>query len=661
MAQIKSTHNPGNHDLYWLIASFASVLALHVAYLHNWVSLVMAGFAGWRLMVARNGWVMPRLAILIPITLAAAIGIAVSYHGLFGRDASVALFAIMLSLKLMETHTQRDYIIVIFLGYFLAANAFLFNQSIAMGIFMAVPITLLTATLVGVNHPNGALDWRFKAKTASMLLTQALPLMLIFFVLFPRLPQPLWGVPQDAYSGMTGLSDNMALGNISKLSLSGATAFRVEFQGKPPAKNQLYWRGPVLTTYDGRTWRINSYSINGIGINNIQKDQLPEGLVTTGTVSKYTVTLEPHNKQWLLMLDMPTAIPPEAMITAELQVISKEPVRTRMRYEASSSFNYTLQAAGLSEREQRIDLQLPKNRNPKTLALAESWKNQSPENIVNTALKMYREEPFVYTLSPPPLGENAMDDFLFTTRRGFCEHYSSSFVYLMRAAGVPARVVTGYLGGEINPNDNYMIVRQSDAHAWAEVWLQNRGWVRIDPTGAVSPDRIELGVAESVNDSEALPLLSRRDYPLLRKLYLQWDAVNNGWNQWVLGYNQDRQLQLLRYLTGNNFSWQDLVIALFALVTASLLALSYFLLRSQKIRRDAIQKIYDQFLNKLSKAGLTRYKQEGPVDFSSRAVRRLPAQAKLIVQITDAYTQLRYASKISPAAIKAFKELVNSL
>jgi hypothetical protein len=332
-----------------------------------------------------------------------------------------------------------------------------------------------------------------------------------------------------------------------------------------------------------------------------------------------------------------------------------------MRYDASSNFNYTLQATGLSEREQRIDLQLPKNKNPKALALGESWKNQSPEDIVNTALKMYREEPFVYTLNPPPLGESAMDDFLFTTRRGFCEHYSSSFVYLMRAAGVPARVVTGYLGGEINPNDNYMIVRQSDAHAWAEVWLQNRGWVRVDPTGAVSPDRIELGVAESVNDSEALPLLSRHDYPLLRKLYLHWDAVNNGWNQWVLGYNQERQLQLLRYITGNNFSWQDMAIALFALVTASLLALSFFILRGHKVRRDAIQKIYDQFLNKLSKAGLTRYKHEGPVDFSSRAMRRLPAQAKLIAQITEAYTQLRYASKISPAAIKAFKEQVNSL
>jgi transglutaminase-like putative cysteine protease len=659
MAKIKPTHNPGNQDLYWLLASFASVLALHVAYLHNWVSLAMAGFAGWRFIIAQKAWPMPRLAILLPITLAAAIGIAVSYHGLFGRDASVALFAIMLSLKLMETHTQRDYIVVIFLAYFLTANAFLFNQSIAMGIFMAVPITLLTATLVGVNHPNGTLDWRLKAKTAGMLLTQALPLMLIFFVLFPRLQQPLWGVPQDAYSGMTGLSDNMAPGNISKLSLSGATAFRVEFHGKPPAKNQLYWRGPVLSTYDGRTWRINSYSINGIGNGNTQK--LPEGLTVNGPQSQYTVTLEPHNKQWLLMLDMPTTIPPEAMMTAELQVISKEPVRTRIRYEASSNFNYTLQAAGLSEREQRIDLQLPKNKNPKTLALAESWKNQAHENIVNTALKMYREEPFVYTLSPPPLGENAMDDFLFTTHRGFCEYYSSSFVYLMRAAGVPARVVTGYLGGEINPNDNYMIVRQSDAHAWAEVWLQNRGWVRIDPTGAVSPDRIELGVAESVNDSEALPLLSRRDYPLLRKLFWRLDAVNNGWNQWVLGYNQERQLQLLRYITGNDFSWQDLVIWLFALITSSLMALSYFILRGNKIRRDAIQKIYDQFLSKLNKAGLTRYKHEGPVDFSSRAERRLPAKAVLISQITDAYTQLRYASKISPAAIKAFKELVNNL
>src|SRR5450830_862937 len=654
MAKIKSAYSPSNDDLYWLLASFASVLALHVAYLPSWVSLVMAGFAGWRLMVAKHGWAMPRMAILIPITFAAAIGIAVSYHGLFGRDASVGLFAIMLSLKLMETHTQRDYMIVIFLAYFLAANAFLFNQSITMGIFMVVPMTLLTATLIGVNHPNGKLDGRFKAKTAGLLLAQALPLMLIFFVLFPRLPQPLWGVPQDAYSGMTGLSDNMTPSNISKLSLSGATAFRVEFHGKPPAKNQLYWRGPVLSIYDGRTWLISPYTSSNI--TNIKMN-----LETTGANSQYTVTLEPHNRKWLLMLDMPTLIPPNALMSSELQVISKEPVRTRIRYEASSSFNYTLQATGLSEQEQKVTLQLPKNINPKTLALGASWKNQTPENIVSTALKMYREEPFVYTLNPPLLGENAMDDFLFSTRRGFCEHYASSFVYLMRAAGVPARVVTGYLGGEINPNDQYMVVRQSDAHAWAEVWLKKRGWVRIDPTAAVSPKRIVLGVAESVNDSEVLPLLSRQDYPLLRKLYWRWDAINNGWNQWVLGYNQARQLQLLRYLTGNNFSWQDLIIALFALVTAALLTLRYFLLRGNNIKRDAIQKVYDQFLNKLTKSGLRRYKHEGPVDFSKRAERRLPSQATLIAQITEAYTQLRYASKINPSAIKTFKQLVKRL
>jgi transglutaminase-like putative cysteine protease len=644
-------NKPGIIDLRWLLLSLALVMALHVSHFAIWVSAFIAAFGAWRYLIEKNSWHLPRLLLLIPITMLAALGVLVTYHGLFGRDASVALLAVMLSLKLMETRAQRDYVLLVFAGFFLTITAFLFNQSMLVGAYLLLPIVCLTATLVGVSHPNGNLGWRFQTKLAGSLLAQAIPVMLALFFLFPRVPGPLWGVPQDAYKGMSGLSDSMEPGNISQLSQSGAIAFRAEFKGKVPPSSLLYWRGPVLWHYDGRSWRMSSPNLN-----------IPtESLRAQGAPTLYSVTLEPHNRTWLLMLDMPTSLPANAQLSRDLQVLSRQPVRTRIRYEGASNFSYKL-AENLSDRERELALQLPDRGNPRSMALAKEWASagKSPENIVQTALNMFREQTFVYTLSPPLLQQNAIDDFLFNTKRGFCEHYASSFVYLMRAAGVPARVVTGYQGGEVNPVGNYLIVRQSDAHAWAEVWFKGRGWVRVDPTAAVAPQRIESGISSALPESDALPMLARRDFSLMRKLYLNWDALNNGWNQWVLGYDQKRLMELLQRLTGSELSWQDLAVALIACVGAVVLVISYFLLRSKRLWVDPVQRLYAEFLRKLERAGLKRYSHEGPLDFSKRACRRLPAKASAIQQITQSYTDLRYRSIYNPQALETFKHLVKA-
>ena len=272
---------------------------------------------------------------------------------------------------------------------------------------------------------------------------------------------------------------------------------------------------------------------------------------------------------------------------------------------------------------------------------------------------MFRTQPFVYTLTPPLLRQDPMDEFLFNTRRGFCEHYAGSFAYLMRAAGVPARVVTGYQGGEVNPVGNYLIVRQSDAHAWVEVWLEGRGWVRIDPTAAVAPQRIESGIS-SLPAAEELPLLARRDFSLLRQLFLNWDAVNNGWNQWVLGYNKQRQMELFARLTGDQLSWQDLAIALIVAVSGVILVIAFFLLRGQRARIDPLQKLYMEFQRKLEGAGLKRHQHEGPRDFGQRAARRLPAKAEAIEEITNSYIDLRYRSRLQPQALESFRQLIKA-
>lgn len=642
---------PGIIDLRWLLAGLCLVMALHLHHFALWVTLSVLVLIAWRYLLAHYRRPLPRIYILMPLTIIAGIGIMLNYRGLFGRDASVELLALMLTLKLMEAKTRRDFLLLIFGGYFLTVTTFLFTQTMAYGAAMLLATFTLTATLVGVSHPNGNLHWRFQAKTAASLLAQGAPIMLALFLLFPRVPGPLWGIPQDANKGMSGLSDTMEPGEISELTLSGDIAFRVQFEGKPPPPNQLYWRGPVLWHYDGRSWTMAN-----------PKLQLPaESLQLRGNPTRYTITMEPSNRSSMLLLDMPGQLPDNSTTSADLQVLAKSPIRQRIRYQASSHLDYAL-ARDAHPRALQLNLQIPDFDNPQSRALAQSWVDagKTPEAIVQTALDMFRDGEFYYTLRPPRLGRQPIDDFLFNTRRGFCEHYAGTFVYLMRAAGVPARVVTGYQGGELNPVGDYLIVRQSDAHAWAEVWLDGRGWVRVDPTGAVSPSRIEYGIETAIPDESPLPLLASNKFPLLKKMYLNLDAIDNAWNHWVLDYNQKRQMEFLSSLAGSKLSWQDLAIAMMVAVGVVVLLLSYFIVRVHPARKDELQRLYAVFLRKLQRRGVTHEPQEGPLDFAARAGRALPQQAGQIARITDLYTQMRYRDRKTPESTELLKWLIKT-
>lgn len=641
--------NPNIVDLRWMLLGIALVMGLHVAHFAVWVSISIVALGIWRYAIAHFRWNLPRILILMPLTVFAGLGILLTYRGLFGRDASVELLALMLMLKLMEAKTKRDFIIIIFGGYFLTVTTFLFTQSMAYGAAMLVSTLVLTAALVGLSHPNGTLPWRFQAKVAGGLMLQAAPIMLALFFLFPRIPGPLWGIPQDANQGMSGLSDNMSPGNISDLTLSGQIAFRAEFEGDAPPNSKLYWRGPVLWHFDGRTWTMASPTL----------DIPEESLVTRGPATKYTITMEPSNRKSMLLLDMPSELPSETTLTRDYQALKKQPIRTRMRYQASSHLDYTL-GADVSDRTLELNLQIPDFDNPRTRELAQQWlaEGKTPEQIVQAALDFYRQQRFVYTLRPPILGPEPMDDFLFNTREGFCEHYSSSFVYLMRAAGVPARVVTGYQGGELNPVGNYYIVRQSDAHAWAEVWLENRGWVRVDPTGAVSLTRLEQGIEAAMPFDNPLPLLARNSFPMLKKLYLNLDAIDTAWNNWVLDYNQKRQSEFLSNLAGSKLSSADMIIVMVVTLGIVGLILTYIILRENPANKDQLQRLYLKFLRKMQRAGLNRASYEGPVDFSKRAMAHMPEKSSEIKMITKLYTELRYRNRESLELLQLFKELV---
>ncbi|HUL41596.1 MAG TPA: DUF3488 and transglutaminase-like domain-containing protein [Burkholderiales bacterium] len=637
-------------NIVWISLALAMVVAPHVERLPAWI-LIFAGVLGlWRLHIAQRGLsLLPKWLLFLLLGTGIA-GIYLSYGAIFGRDAGVALLVLLIGMKLMETNSVRDAVMVMFLGYFLVITNFLYSQTILAGLYMLLVVLVLTATWIGCNHPSDSYPVKTRFRIAGVLLMQSVPLMVALFLLFPRVQGPLWGLPQDAYSGITGLSDTMSPGSLSTLTQSDAVAFRVKFDNPAPRISSLYWRGPVLWRFDGRTWYVGGHSAL----------RAPE-LRDLGKPLRYTVTLEPHNKNWLFALDMPGTAPPRSRITPDFQILSNFPVRNRMRYEMASYLKYR---TGTDENpaELRRGLQLPRNSNPRARELAQSWRRNAGDDlaIVNQALNFYRKEKFYYTMLPPLLGENPVDEFLFDTRRGFCEHYASSFAFLMRAAGIPARVVTGYQGGEYNSIDDYFIVRQADAHAWVEVWLKERGWVRVDPTAAVSPLRVEAGIAAAVPATDPLPLLVREDYPWLRQARFIWDAMANNWNQWVLGYTQQRQMQFMTRLGMSEATWQNMAIALVAASGLIMLGLAGMILwRLKNAPRDPVQIAYHKFCGKLAKHGLARSPAEGPWDYARRLAQAKPQRAEPIRSISELYIAMRYGTLTGKSALKRLSRLVS--
>ncbi|MEO8165692.1 MAG: DUF3488 and transglutaminase-like domain-containing protein, partial [Betaproteobacteria bacterium] len=521
-----SARDLGLWNLVAILTSLAMVLAPHAAHLPSWipalVSIVLLArfYFEWRQLKLPNKW------LLVALALACTAAIALSYHTLYGRDVGVAMLAVMMALKVMEMSKPRDTMVVLFLAYFLVITNFFYSQSIPIGLYMLLVVWTITATMMALQHQAGRAAPLAVLRQAGMIILQSIPIMLALFLLFPRVQGPLWGLPQINYSAKTGLSESMAPGDVSSLSLSDAVAFRVLFEQLPEKPSQFYWRGPVLWNYDGRTWRA--------GLNLTARAPDVESF---GPFLRYTVTMEPHDRYWMFAIDLPVSIPTGAYLTTDYQLFSRRISRERLRYDMLSSPQYRV---GVSESPAtlRFAQRLPPGAAPRARELVAKWRAQggSDRDIVSRALANFREQPFMYTLEPPILNGDAVDQFLFETRSGFCEHYASAFTVLMRVAGIPARVVTGYLGGEINPVDGYLVVRQSDAHAWSEVWLPDEGWVRVDPTAAVSPLRIERGLAAAVPAFER-PLLTRSGFDWLKRTRFAWDAVANSWNQWVLGYN----------------------------------------------------------------------------------------------------------------------------
>jgi len=626
-----------------LVAGATLTAAPHALWLPVWASIASAALLSWRTALLIRGASLPARWLLVPLTLACVVGVFLSYRTIVGRDPGVTLLAMLLFLKLLETRAARDIFVVAFLVYFVALANFFYSQSIPTAGLMLLTVTVTTTALVGFSAPLRPVAEDLK--TTARMLAQAGPIMLLLFFLFPRVQGPLWGVPQDTFTGVTGLSDTMSPGSFSALSVSDAIAFRVKFDSAVPPRNRLYWRGPVMTDFDGRTWSV--------GLPQLRREISVEA---SGPPVDYEVTLEPHNRNWMFALEMPTRIPQTARLTSEYLAISLTPVRSRIRYEMRSSPQFQARS-GASPGDLALARRLPRGFNPRARTLAGEWRTSASDDaaIVRLAIDFFRGSRFEYTLEPPKLGANPVDEFLFDTKQGFCEHFASSFVFLMRAAGVPARVVTGYQGGDTNPVDGYMVVRQADAHAWGEVWLADNGWTRVDPTAAAIPVRVELGITAAAPASA--PLLMRTGLDWVKSVRNNWEALTNQWNQWVLGYNPDRQFEMLSRLGMKQPSWESMTVILFWSVAGVLLLVALWLLRGRP-REDAVQRAWLRFCDKLARAGLSRASAEGPLDYSSRVARRLPERESAVRAITAIYVDQRYGSEADVESLARLNRLV---
>jgi len=603
------------------------------------LALGLGVVAGIGILVTRPWPMIVRLVLLMVL-----VAYVLASHGLhLGRDTGCALLAALLALKPFETHRLRDARSLLGFSLFAPFAAFLQDQG-PLSLLLALPAVglLLVALAVLAEQRPGAPTPRVDRRRMGRIglaVAMALPLALAGFWLFPRLATPLWGLPENAL-GRSGLGDQMTPDEWVELFADDTPALRVSFDGPEPSRQDMYWRGQVLWQFDGRGWSRGAEGLVGGA----------PALASAAAPIRYQVSLEPTDRRYLVTLDLPLESPRHGELRRDLTVLADEPVSRLLQYTGVSSPD-ARHTGELPEEELRSALLLPAGFNPRTRELAARWREEAAGDdvaIVRRALAWIGDE-FSYSLSVPPTGRNSVDDFLFETRVGFCQHYSSAFANLMRAAGIPTRVVLGYAGGYRNRYGNYWVVRRMDAHAWNEVWLEGRGWIRVDPTAAVAPERI-LDTVEDLARSEALLPAAMGFIAPLREL---GDWARRGWNDMVLGFNAARQASLLRPLGIDNASGTQLVLA-FAVGAGLALALTlWVLLRGRPPRRDPVLSAWLAFTRRLRRAGLAKAPSEPPLSFASRAAAALPGHASLLESLSRRYADWRYAGAPMSAQDKA--------
>lgn len=627
------------NGLIWLLVAQVLVIVPHLTHLPLWIIGLWAGCAFWRLQIFRMRARFPRSWTKAALMLGAGFAVYFSRGSLVGLEAGVVLLIAAFILKLLEMRTRRDGLVLVFLGFFAVVTSYLFEDSLLAGVYSLLPVLALLAAMIGLQQGSEQSGPWPALRLASGLLLQAVPLMLVLFLLFPRLG-PLWSLPQPQNRGVTGLADSMAPGDIAELGRSGELAFRVRFDGPTPPREQLYWRAVTFERFDGQRWSQSFGS---------QLPQTPQW-VPQGEALRYSVLMQPSGRPWLYALDVAELRSGDGLMMADFHLRRPQSVDQPLLY-GVTSWPQALREPGAAPASLDRALRLPEGGNPRSRAWAAQLRREhgDPQAVVQVLLRHFNREPFAYTLRPSPVRREIVDDFLFDTRNGFCIHYAGAMTFVLRAAGIPARVVAGYQGGEVNPGGDYLSVRQFDAHAWVEYWVAGRGWVSVDPTFQVAPERIEQGLEQALG-SEAfledipLSLLHYRDIGWLNQLRHGWESLNFGWQRWVLGYQGERQLEVLRGLFGR---FDERQLGLWMVVSGSVLVLllAIVLLKPWRRERNAQQRLFLRYEALLARHGLVRGQGEGARAFAERAAQALPAQREWILEFARRYEAARYAGE----------------
>jgi transglutaminase-like putative cysteine protease len=632
---------PAFNSILWVIATLGIALTPQLPRMPLPVAILAIAPIIWKILAELKAWNPLHSLVRYALTGLSLTMIFVLHGGVFGRRASVTLLAAMLTLKLLECERIRDARLIVSFSFFLCATQFLFAQGILMPIYgIATVITGLVA--LAQLQRNEAFDpvgetphiqaSLFSELAFSMrLLLLAAPVCLAFFVFFPRWASPLWGVPETTLDAKTGLGDSMSPGSIQNLFMDDSPAFRVEFQGDTPAAGDLYWRGPVFWNYDGKKWSSSFYG------RNIAAEDIPDGDTAEWS---YTVQLEPNERRWLFALDYPTQAPQNTRISMDYQLLRRQPVLQLLQYQMSSNSNH-VDTPELNLTMTTIALDLPEGFNPETREMMTRWRTETPDDreLIQRVLNHFNQQEFHYSLEAPLLGQNAIDEFLFDSRTGYCEHYASAFAVMMRMANIPTRVVTGYLGGWYSDLGSYMLIRQSDAHAWTEVWLPDNGWTRIDPTSAVSPLRVQQGSLGALSDPRHM-----LDFDWVRNVRNGFDLLEQRWNDWVVEYGAKQQSRLFSAFGLDQLSPAGLVAALSVILGIIALFLLPVILRTAgPEKKDPIKQAWQKFLNRLKKAGFVHSPSDGAMELATAASIHLPADSVDIFHIAELYNLHRYS------------------
>ena len=635
----------------------------HWPTLAPWMPVLLLVAIAWRFGVAAFGWPAPPRVVRLACAIAAFFAVLGQYRTLNGIEAGSALLVVMVALKFLESRNQRDQLVLLTISYFLMFASLLGDRGPLTVAYIVLLVWIATVALVQVGRRGELLPYGTTGRVSGRLLLHAMPITIALFVLFPRLPGPLWAIPGSTSSGATGLSDTMSPGDITNLGLSDEIAFRVRFEDQVPRANDLYWRGPSLADFNGRTWSIPRGSRRG--------ERVIDTVEYRGLPTSYQVALEPNERGWAFALDMPREWSGNNALRMgsdyQLGMFFAERRMRRLNYRVTSHVDFSAREP-LNANERAMFRELPAGSNPRARALAESWLVDRPSaaTIVERAMEYLRSEPFLYTLTPPPLGAHPVDEFLFETREGFCEHYASALTFLLRAAGIPARVVIGYQGGELNGLGGYYIIRQSDAHAWTEAWLEDEGWVRVDGVAAVAPERVALGFdAPGGGGATAAAAALRARWT--RPLVLFLDTVNTRWQEWVIGYGPELQRTLLESLGFDGLRRAQRSAVLLGLAVAAtvalLLGVSLYLSWRQRERApvDAAARCFASFARQLVRLDVpARAPAEGPRTYAERAAGALPHAAAEIRAVTELYLRARYEPDPDGAALAGLVAAVAS-